>query len=174
MISPMRKFFSLGLAMIGAAGAIGGCIGAPFSDADALSLLQEGGVGLETPDADDAGEADALSDSFTLSDAFLPETGGHDASEDGAIVLDGSTNQPESDAQLQDASGSTCAPAYKSDDCGSYTVGEIVSLGQHDWKCATSTCANCASYPACAPSGMGCPWGSVWADEGPCEANNTR
>jgi chitinase len=64
--------------------------------------------------------------------------------------------------------GSTCATAYSQGNCNTYVSGTQVSSGGHNWTCSNGNCANCAGYTTCAPGGTGCPWGTVWTDNGTC------
>ena len=68
--------------------------------------------------------------------------------------------------------GGTCKPAYAQANCGgytSYTPATQVSQGGHNWTCLNDNCRNCATYASCAPGGSGCPWGTVWTDNGACQ-----
>jgi hypothetical protein len=63
---------------------------------------------------------------------------------------------------------STCATPYSQANCLSYLQGTKVSSGGHNWTCSNGNCANCSGYASCAPGGTGCPWGTVWTDNGAC------
>jgi len=68
--------------------------------------------------------------------------------------------------------GGTCKPAYNSANCNvytSYTPATQVSNGGHNWTCTNDNCRNCGQYASCAPGGSGCPWGTVWRDDGACQ-----
>jgi hypothetical protein len=66
-------------------------------------------------------------------------------------------------------SGPACATPYAQGNCLSYLGGTQVSSGGHNWTCSNGNCANCAGYASCAPGGTGCPWGTVWTDNGACQ-----
>ncbi|HEX9294289.1 MAG TPA: glycoside hydrolase family 19 protein [Polyangiaceae bacterium] len=61
-----------------------------------------------------------------------------------------------------------CAPAYLQSNCNTYVQGTVVSLNSHNWTCSNGNCANCSIYGSCAPGASGCPWGTVWTDNGSC------
>jgi hypothetical protein len=63
---------------------------------------------------------------------------------------------------------STCATPYAQANCLTYAQGTKVSSGGHNWTCANGNCANCQGYASCAPGASGCPWGTVWTDNGAC------
>jgi beta-glucanase (GH16 family) len=68
--------------------------------------------------------------------------------------------------------GTACKPAYAQANCGgytSYTPATQVSNGGHNWTCLNDNCRNCATTASCAPGGTGCPWGTVWTDNGACQ-----
>ena len=44
----------------------------------------------------------------------------------------------------------------------------IVSSGGSNWTCSNGNCMNCSGYTSCAPGGSGCPWGTVWTNDGAC------
>jgi hypothetical protein len=64
--------------------------------------------------------------------------------------------------------GTPCVSAYAQSSCVGYTPGTRVSSGGHNWTCSNGNCANCAGHTGCAPGGTGCPWGTVWTDDGAC------
>jgi hypothetical protein len=62
-----------------------------------------------------------------------------------------------------------CAAAYSQSMClAGYGQNTVVSTGGHNWLCTNANCTNCASFTSCAPGGSGCPWGTVWNDQGAC------
>jgi peptidoglycan/xylan/chitin deacetylase (PgdA/CDA1 family) len=63
---------------------------------------------------------------------------------------------------------SSCFTPYAQANCLSYLQGTQVSSGGHNWTCSNGNCANCSGYASCAPGGSGCPWGTVWTDDGAC------
>jgi hypothetical protein len=63
---------------------------------------------------------------------------------------------------------SACLTPYSQSKCLTYVSGTKVSAGGHNWTCSNGNCANCASFTSCAPGGTGCPWGTVWTDNGAC------
>jgi hypothetical protein len=71
-------------------------------------------------------------------------------------------------ANVCGTSAPTCVAAYGQGNCVGYSVGARVSAGGHNWTCTNGNCANCATNAGCAPGGTGCPWGSVWSDDGAC------
>jgi hypothetical protein len=64
--------------------------------------------------------------------------------------------------------GGSCSTPYAQANCLAYQQGTQVSTGGHNWTCSNGNCANCAGYTSCAPGGSGCPWGTVWTDNGSC------
>jgi peptidoglycan/xylan/chitin deacetylase (PgdA/CDA1 family) len=65
--------------------------------------------------------------------------------------------------------GTACATPYAQGNCLSYVAGIKVSRNGHNWTCSNGNCANCASTASCAPGATGCPWGTVWTDNGVCQ-----
>jgi hypothetical protein len=65
--------------------------------------------------------------------------------------------------------GTACAAAYNQSNCSSYLTGTQVSNLGKNWTCSNGNCANCAVDTRCAPGGTGCPWGTVWTDNGACQ-----
>jgi len=61
-----------------------------------------------------------------------------------------------------------CAVPYTQNSCLYYDTGTQVSRNGHNWTCYNANCRNCATYSSCAPGGSGCPWGTVWVDNGTC------
>jgi hypothetical protein len=125
--------------------------GAADSSADDLSTNDSGGVEASTDDA----LADSIGD-----DATAGESGGDDSSTVDTGVGDSSQDS------LADAR--TCATPYNQVGCDRYVPGTTVSRGGRNWLCSDGNCVNCSMFVSCAPGGTGCPWGIVWADEGPC------
>jgi hypothetical protein len=66
-------------------------------------------------------------------------------------------------------SATTCRKAYSASACTTYTLGTEVSNSGHNWTCSNANCANCGSVSSCAPGATGCPWGTVWVDDGVCQ-----
>jgi hypothetical protein len=61
-----------------------------------------------------------------------------------------------------------CNGAYAQANCYGYTQGAKVSRNGHNYTCTNSNCAQCSAYASCSPGSTGCPWGSVWRDDGAC------
>jgi uncharacterized protein YjbI with pentapeptide repeats len=61
-----------------------------------------------------------------------------------------------------------CYVPYAQSNCFAYQLGTQVSRNGHDWTCSSGNCMNCAGNPSCAPGASGCPWGTVWQDNGLC------
>jgi hypothetical protein len=61
-----------------------------------------------------------------------------------------------------------CYAPYAQANCFAYQVGSQVSRNGHNWTCSTQNCMNCAASATCAPGATGCPWGTVWQDNGLC------
>jgi hypothetical protein len=65
-------------------------------------------------------------------------------------------------------SSTTCGSAYAKTSCLLYVIGAKVSKGGRNYTCANGNCANCATHATCEPGATGCPWGTVWTDNGTC------
>jgi hypothetical protein len=61
-----------------------------------------------------------------------------------------------------------CGTGYASGNWANYTTGTVVSTGGHNWQCSNANCSNCGTYASCGPGSSGCPWGTVWSDQGAC------
>jgi hypothetical protein len=61
-----------------------------------------------------------------------------------------------------------CGATYTQSSCLSLVQGSVVERNGHNWLCSNGNCRNCASDARCAPGGTGCPWGTVWTDQGVC------
>jgi len=64
--------------------------------------------------------------------------------------------------------GQACWTPYARSSCNSYRTGSKVSAAGHNFICASRACRYCSWFTSCAPGAIGCPWGSVWTDEGAC------
>jgi hypothetical protein len=65
--------------------------------------------------------------------------------------------------------GASCVPAYSQSSCYGYVQNTRVSTSGHNYTCTNGNCAQCSAYPSCAPGATGCPWGTVWRDDGACQ-----
>jgi len=81
---------------------------------------------------------------------------------------------PAADDAAAAEGGGGCASFYMTSSCPTYQRGTTVERrlsgggARHNWLCVDDNCRNCGSDDRCAPARSGCPWGMVWADEGPC------
>jgi peptidoglycan/xylan/chitin deacetylase (PgdA/CDA1 family) len=62
--------------------------------------------------------------------------------------------------------GSAAPPLYAKGSCNTYAAGTQAKFNGHIWTCSNGNCANCSVDDRCAPGGTGCPWGTVWTDNG--------
>ncbi|HZU83840.1 MAG TPA: hypothetical protein VE987_13025 [Polyangiaceae bacterium] len=141
------------------------CGGSPFA---AEGLFADAGGELDTglrpvgPNRD-AGEHEAAAPiEAAAPDAGDPPPPARDAGAD----LEAS---PPADAGSGDEPTPACAASFSRDHCPAYVLGAEVSKDGRNWTCAAATCANCAMVSSCDPGASGCPWGTVWTDEGPCQ-----
>jgi hypothetical protein len=65
--------------------------------------------------------------------------------------------------------GASCVPAYSQSACYGYLLNTRVSTSGHNYTCVNGNCSQCSAYSSCAPGGSGCPWGTVWRDDGVCQ-----
>jgi hypothetical protein len=135
-------------------------------------------TGDDAGDAGADGAADAGQDAPVESgiDANV-ETGSDAGVESGADAGRDTGADAGADARLDTGSDAPaeaadqrppCATAYNSVDCDGYALGMVISSGGHNWFCSDGNCANCGVVSTCAPGKTGCPWGTVWTDQGPC------